>query len=128
MGTALVLRAADQAATEIEYSFLRQNWQDYTNDEVKTCREQVALLDQSTFAKFRLQGADALPALQRLCGGNIDVPVGKAVYTGMFNDGGTFESDLTVVRESDDSFYIVTATGQQLKDFDWIARHIPAAC
>ena len=66
--------APPSQSTEIEYSFLRQNWQDYTNDEVRTCREQVALLDQSTFAKFRLQGADALPVLQRLCGGNIDVP------------------------------------------------------
>ena len=28
--------------------------------------------------------------------------------------------------KSDDSFYLVTATGQQLKDFDWITRHIPA--
>ncbi|VAW06229.1 Sarcosine dehydrogenase, partial [hydrothermal vent metagenome] len=36
-----------------------------------------------------------------------------------------FESDLTVVREADDSFYIITATAQQLKDFDWISRHIP---
>ena len=111
---------------ELQYSFLRQNWQEFTNQEVKTCREEVALLDQSTFAKYRLQGADALPVLQRLCGGNVDVPVDKAVYTGMFNQRGTFETDLTVIREADDSFYIVTATGQQRKDFDWISRHIPA--
>ncbi len=111
---------------EIEYSFLRQNWQDYTSEEVRICREEVALLDQSTFAKYRVQGTDALSVLQNLCGANINVPVGKAVYTGMFNHGGTFESDLTVIREADDSFYIVTATGQQRTDFDWISRHIPA--
>jgi glycine cleavage system aminomethyltransferase T/glycine/D-amino acid oxidase-like deaminating enzyme len=111
---------------EIQYSFLRQNWQDYTNEEVQACRQDVALLDQSTFAKYRLVGADALTILQRLCGANIDVPIGKTVYTAMLNDQGTFESDLTVIRESDNSFYIVTATGGQQKDFDWITRHIPA--
>jgi len=109
----------------IEYSFQRQNWQDYTNEEVHACRTDVALLDQSTFAKYRLRGADALAVLQKLCGNNIDVPIGKVVYTGMFNERGTFEADLTVIREADDSFYIVTSTGQQRKDFDWITRHLP---
>jgi 4-methylaminobutanoate oxidase (formaldehyde-forming) len=110
---------------EIKYSFLRQNWQDYTTEEVRACRQDVALLDQSTFAKYRFYGADVLTILQRLCGANIDAPIGKAVYTGMFNERGTFESDLTVIREAEDSFYIVTATGQQQQDFDWISRQIP---
>ncbi|MFC4993823.1 GcvT family protein [Rubritalea tangerina] len=110
---------------EVKYSFLKQNWQEWTAQEVKACREDHALLDQSTFAKFLLTGPDALATLQHLCGGNIDVPVGKTVYTGMFNHSGTFESDLTVVRESAETFYIITATGQQMKDFDWITRHIP---
>lgn len=116
--------APQDKRAEIEYTFLRQNWQEYTNDEVLSCRQEVALLDQSTFAKYRLAGPDALAVLQNVCGANIDVPIGKAVYTGMFNDGGTFESDLTVVREAENTFYIVTATGQQRKDFDWISRHI----
>ncbi len=50
---------------EIQYSFLQQNWQTYTADEVRACREDVALLDQSTFAKFRLHGPDALDALAK---------------------------------------------------------------
>jgi len=110
---------------EIEYSFLEQNWQKWTADEVRACREDVALLDQSTFAKYRFSGNDALEILQSLCGADIDIEINKAVYTGLFNDKGTFESDLTVVRESDDSFYIITATGQQMKDYDWIMRHTP---
>ncbi len=101
----------------IEYSFLRQNWQAYTADEVRACREDVALLDQSSFAKYRLRGADALAILQNLCGANIDVPIGKSVYTGMFNAGGTFESDLTIVREAEDTFYLVTATARADQGF-----------
>jgi|TARA_B110000914_G_scaffold133674_1_gene116848 glycine cleavage system aminomethyltransferase T/glycine/D-amino acid oxidase-like deaminating enzyme len=110
---------------EVEYSFLEQNWQKWTAEEVKACREDVALLDQSTFAKYRFSGKDALEILQNLCGGDIDTEINKAIYTGLFNEKGTFESDLTVVRESEDSFYIITATGQQMKDYDWIMRHTP---
>ena len=108
-----------------EYSFVRQNWHAYTAAEVKACRENVALLDQSTFAKFILQGRDALALLQRLCANNIDVSVGGTVYMAMLNARGSFESDLTVVRTAPDRFYLVTATGQQRKDADWIVRHIP---
>ncbi|MBJ6368941.1 GcvT family protein [Snuella sedimenti] len=107
-----------------KYSFVRQNWHDWVIDEVKTCRNNVAILDQSTFAKYIFKGPDALNILQELCGANIDVVVNRTVYTGMFNERGTFESDLTVLRQSKDTFYIVTGTGQQLKDFDWIAKHI----
>lgn len=107
-----------------EYSFIRQNWHDWVNDEVSTCRNNVAILDQSTFAKYTFKGKDALAILQELCGANIDCEVDHTVYTGMFNESGSFESDLTVVRQSEDTFYIVTGTGQQVKDFDWISSHI----
>ncbi len=108
----------------IDYSFLRQNWHEIVVNEVESCRKSVALLDQSTFAKFELTGLDALDLLQYLCGANLDRPVGQAVYTGMFNSQGTYEADLTVVRTGEDSFYVVTATGQQQRDYDWITRHI----
>ena len=107
-----------------EYSFIQQNWHDWVINEVNICRNNVAILDQSTFAKYIFKGSDALEILQELCGANIDCEVGKTVYSGMFNEKGTFESDLTVIRQSEDSFYIVTGTGQQVKDFDWISRHI----
>ena len=58
----------------------------------------MALFDQTSFAKYLFQGTDALQVLQRLCGNNVDVPVGRTVYTGLFNERGTFESDLTVIR------------------------------
>ena len=35
--------------------------------------------------------------LQRLCANEIDVPVGRMVYTAMLNERGGFESDLTVI-------------------------------
>jgi 4-methylaminobutanoate oxidase (formaldehyde-forming) len=109
---------------KIEYSFVRQNWHNWVIDEVNACRQNVAILDQSTFAKYLFKGPDALRILQNLCGANIDREVNRTIYTGMFNENGGFESDLTVVRLGIDEFYIVTGTGQQIKDFDWISKHI----
>ncbi|MCW1922644.1 FAD-dependent oxidoreductase [Luteolibacter arcticus] len=109
----------------IGYTFLRQNWQPWAEEESLACRGGVALLDQSTFAKFEASGPGALRLLQYLCGGNIDVPVGKTVYTGLFNAKGTFESDLTVIRTASEAFYLVTGTAQQSRDADWLLKHLP---
>ncbi len=110
----------------VDYSFTKQNWAPYVAEEVRACRENVAVFDQSTFSKFLLQGRDAMRVLQPLCGANVDVAVGQTVYTGMFNERGTFESDLTLVRLREDEYYIVSSTAQAVRDFDWINRHLPS--
>ena len=90
-------------------------------------QEAVAIYDQTSFGKLLLQGRDALALLQRLCANEIDVPVGKMVYTALLNERGGFESDLTVVREKSDRFLIITGSAQPTRDADWIGRHIGAA-
>ena len=79
-------------------------------------------------AELLLQGRDALAVLQRLCANQIDVPVGRLVYTAMLNARGGFESDLTIIRQKPDRFgdrfLIVTGSSQATRDFDWISRHI----
>jgi glycine cleavage system aminomethyltransferase T/glycine/D-amino acid oxidase-like deaminating enzyme len=116
--------ARDGATPVSEYSFGRQNWFEAHAAEHRAARENVALFDQTGFSKFIFKGRDAVGVLQRLCGNDVDVPIGKAVYTGLFNERGGFESDLTVVRVAADEFYIVTGTAQTIHDFDWITRHV----
>jgi sarcosine dehydrogenase len=111
----------------IEYSFGRQNWFGCHAAEHRAARENVAVFDQTGFSKFLLKGGDAVALLQRLCGNNVDVPVGRAVYTGMFNARGGFESDLTVIRLAADEFYIITGTSQTVRDFNWLTRNIETA-
>lgn len=108
------------------YSFGRQNWFEAVGREHRAVREAVAVFDQTSFAKFLFQGKDAVTVLNRTCGANVDVPVGRSVYTGLFNARGGYESDLTVMRRGSDSFLIVTGTAQPVRDADWIRRQIPA--
>jgi hypothetical protein len=56
-------------------------WLPWMQAEQRATREAVALYDQTSFGKLLLQGRDALALLQRLCANEMDVPVGRMVYT-----------------------------------------------
>ena len=100
------------------------HWLDFVKEEQRATREAVAVYDQSSFSKLLLQGRDALSVLQRLCANEMDVPIGRMVYTPMLNERGGIESDLTVMRQAADRFLIVTGSAQATRDFDRISRHI----
>jgi 4-methylaminobutanoate oxidase (formaldehyde-forming) len=112
--------------SETIYSFGRQNWFANHAAEHGAARENVAIFDQSGFSKIIVRGRDAVVVLQRLCGANVDVPLGVTSYTGMFNSRGTFETDLTVIRTGETEFYVVTGTAQGFKDLHWIRSNIQA--
>ncbi|MCH8836699.1 MAG: FAD-dependent oxidoreductase, partial [Candidatus Marinimicrobia bacterium] len=116
--------ASEGMEAKTEYSFGRQNWFDASGTEHRAARESVAVFDQTSFSKFIMKGRDSLEVLQRLCGADVDVTVGDVIYTGLFNDRGTYESDLTLVRMGSDEFYIITSSQQTLHDLNWIERNI----
>ena len=109
-----------------EYSYGRQNWFEYSAGEHRAVRENVGLFDQSSFAKFRLEGRDASRVLSRVCANNVDVRPGRIVYTQWLNERGGIEADLTVTRLAEDSFLIVTAAATETRDFHWLKIHVPA--
>ena len=106
------------------YSYGRQNWFPHAAEEHRAVREAVGLFDQSSFAKLQLCGPDALAALDLLCANEIDVPVGRVVYTAMLNPRGGIECDLTVTRTADDAFLVVTSAAASTHDADWIRRRL----
>jgi len=113
-------------APRYEYSYGRQNWFEYSAAEHRATREGVALFDQSSFAKFLLQGADAEAVLNRVCANDVAVPVGRVIYSQWLNERGGIEADLTCTRLAEDTYLIVTGAALQVRDFHWLKRHIPA--
>ena len=109
-----------------EYGYGRQNWFEYSAAEHRATRENVALFDQSSFAKYRLEGPDAARVLNYVCANDVDVRPGRIVYTQWLNEQGGIEADLTVTRLAQDSFLIVTAAAAEVRDFHWLKKHIPA--
>ena len=108
-----------------EYSYGRQNWFDASAAECKAVREAVALFDQSSFAKFRLEGRDACAVLNRVCANDVDVAPGKLVYTQWLNDKGGIEADVTVTRLSANAYLIIGGAETETRDFNWLMRHTP---
>ena len=117
--------APEGVEAKYEYSYGRQNWFDYSGEECKAVRENVALFDQTSFANFLLQGRDAEAVLNQVCANNISVPVGKLVYTQWLNERGGIEADLTVTRIEEETFMVVTACATESRDFHWLKSHIP---
>lgn len=109
----------------IEYTWAKPNWLDWSAAEQTTTREAVTVFDQTSFSKYLMVGPDAEAALQWLCTNDIAVPVGTAVYTGMLNERGTYEADVTVTRTGAREFLIVSSAATTERDKDHIRRHTP---
>jgi 4-methylaminobutanoate oxidase (formaldehyde-forming) len=107
-----------------DYSFGRQNWFPYSAEEHRAAREAVALFDLTSFAKIEVTGMDAVRLLQRVCSNDIDVPVGKVVYTLFLNRGGGIENDGTVTRLGEDRFLVLTPTATQHRTLEWLRSHV----
>ena len=121
--------APEGITPETEYSFGRQNWFDIVRAECDTVRKQVGIFDQTSFSKYQMQGRDAVAVLNKVCAAQVDVAIGSSVYTGLLNELGGYESDLTVMRLATDKFLLLSGSAQTVRDMDWITSHIPCdAC
>ena len=119
--------AAGEDAVD-RYTYARPNWFAAVAREHKAAREGVVVIDQTSFAKFRLKGRQASAALSWIAAGRVDGPVGSLTYTQLLNAKGGIEADVTVARLAEDEYYIVTGTGFATHDFNWIARNLPEGC
>lgn len=100
-----------------EYSFGRQNWFNYAQQEQKAAREDVAMIDYSMLGKLMVEGADAERFLQRICTNNMALKVGRVAYTLMLNERGGIESDVTVARHADNAFMVMSSISHTRRDF-----------
>jgi 4-methylaminobutanoate oxidase (formaldehyde-forming) len=114
--------ATDGEKPEYEYSYGKQNWFEASGRECHAVRNRVGLFDQASFAKWNVEGPDALSVLNWISGNEIDAPIGKAVYTQWLNDRGGIEADLTITRMADDRFMVVTAAAAAHRDWTLLRR------
>jgi glycine cleavage system aminomethyltransferase T/glycine/D-amino acid oxidase-like deaminating enzyme len=101
-------------------------WSPVIQAEHLAMRERVAMVDLTAFAIFDLCGAGALDYVQKMAVFQMDVPVGRAVYTPLLDPRGGFRADLTIVRLGTDHFRVVTGGGDGARDKKWFQDHLPA--
>ena len=100
-------------------------WSPIINAEHLAMREHAGLFDLSAFAVFDVQGPGALDALQQSVLAQMDVAVGRVVYTPVLAPGGGFRSDLTIMRLGDEEFRIVTGGAHGMADRKLFADQLP---
>jgi glycine cleavage system aminomethyltransferase T/glycine/D-amino acid oxidase-like deaminating enzyme len=110
----------------VEYGWGRQNWFAHSAAEHLAARTEVAIFDQTSFAKITVRGSDAEAALQWLCSNDVAVPPGRTVYTALLNDRGGYEADVTVTRIRWNEYLLVTSSAQGVHDLDLLRRGVPA--
>lgn len=119
--------APEGCEPRLEYAWGKQNWQPWADAEHRATRAGVAVFDQTSFGKLLVTGRDAEAVLQWLCTGDVAVAPGRTVYTGVLNDRGGYEADVTVTRLARDEYLWVTSSGAVLRDLDYLRRHIERA-
>jgi len=100
-------------------------WSPIINAEHLAMRDRVAMVDLSAFAIFDVAGPRALDCVQRIAVKQMDVPVGRVVYTPLLNPAGGVKADLTIMRLSDDRFRVVTGGFSGMADRKWFVSHLP---
>ena len=99
-------------------------WSPIEGAEHLATRSSAALFDLTAFAKFDVEGPDALAYLERICANRIDRPVGTIVYTAMLTPTGGIRCDLTITRKQDELFRVITGGGSGQHDLAWMRRQI----
>jgi 4-methylaminobutanoate oxidase (formaldehyde-forming) len=83
-------------------------------------REQVGIIDMTSFGKIEVTGPGALALLERVADNRIDRPPGSVVYTQFLNERGGILADVTVTRLGEEHFRVVTGAGSVDADLGWI--------
>jgi len=100
-------------------------WSPIINAEHLAMRERVGMVDLSAFAIFDVSGAGALGFLQGVAVAQMDVPVGRVVYTSFLNEAGGIKADLTIMRLAKGRFRVVTGGASGRIDRKWLVDHMP---
>lgn len=114
--------AKTEEEESLPYSVGRQNWQYVADREAQAMAKGAAIVDLSVFTKINVLGQDALPLMQWMCTSDMDVEVGRAVYTTWLNQRGGIEADLTVTRTNETAFRITTGAATRQKDLYWLRK------
>ena len=102
-------------------------WSPIINAEHLAMRDRAGYTDLTAFAIFDVTGPAALDAVQRVAMRQMDVAVGRVVYTPVLTPSGGFKADLTIMRMADDVFRVVTGGAWGMSDLKWFKDHLPEA-
>lgn len=106
------------------YSISDQGWWPLAQAEAALMAQNTALIDLSPFTKLDVTGRDALEALNHVTTAQMDVPIGRAVYTQILNARGGIEMDVTITRLAETAFHLTSGAATRSRDLAYLRRHL----
>ncbi|XP_017770597.1 PREDICTED: pyruvate dehydrogenase phosphatase regulatory subunit, mitochondrial-like [Nicrophorus vespilloides] len=117
----------DKKPTMPPGSFYKPQFFNFMKEEHNACREGVGIIDMSSFSKIDIKSdraEDVVGYLQKLCSNEVNIPIGSIVHTGMLNEHGGYENDCMLVRQEENSFFMVSPTSQQTRVYEWLTKNL----
>src|SRR5438067_10527603 len=122
---ATLLEEYGDRVTRREAEWEARWWSPIINAEHLAMRDRAAMIDLTAFAIFDVLGPGALDVVQRVAMRQMDVAVGRVVYTPLLTPSGGFKQDLTIMRLDADRFRVVTGGAYGMSDLKWFKDHLP---
>ena len=117
--------ASDGMAQEDDWSFRRSKWFAAIGREIANVTTNVGVLDMTAFAKCRVSGPEAESFLEYFVANRLPQKIGGVGLCHALNTNGGIHTEFTILRESDDSFYLVSAGALRRLDHDYLQKHMP---
>ena len=102
-------------------SFRRGGWWQYAVEEAKAIREGVGLIDATAFTKHVVKGPGATAFLDWFTCNKLP-KVGRINLTYALTAAGTTRTEYTIVRNGEDSYYLVSAGAWTAYDADYLRK------
>jgi dimethylglycine dehydrogenase len=117
--------SSDGMAQEDDWSFRRSKWFAAIGREIANVTTNVGVLDMTAFAKCRVSGPEAESFLEYFVANRLPQKIGGVGLCHALNTNGGIHTEFTILRESDDSFYLVSAGALRRLDHDYLQKHMP---
>jgi dimethylglycine dehydrogenase len=99
-------------------------WEPRIREECEAVRDHCGVLDLPGFSRFKVRGPGADEWLRGLVTGALP-KVGRVGLVYFADARGRIVTEMSVTREAEDLFVLVTAATAQWHDREWLERHMP---
>ncbi|CAD0186115.1 Aminomethyltransferase [Ruegeria sp. THAF57] len=119
-------KPGDDTSLEATHTWGRSGpWESRIKEECEAVRDHCGVLDLPGFSRFKIQGPGADEWLRGLVTGSLP-KIGRVGLVYFSDDRGRILTEMSVTREAEDLFVLVTAATAQWHDREWLERHMPA--
>lgn len=108
-----------------DWSFRRSKYFEHVGNEHRNMRDNVGLIDITSFSKFRVSGSGAREYLDALVARKLPKTPGRVQLAHVLTRNGGVRSEFTITLDPDGSFYLVSSGAAERFDYSFLMKHLP---